>query len=31
MSNNKIEKPIVKQFVADWYEKHKNNLGYYIF
>lgn len=24
-------KPEVKQFVADWYEEHKNNLGYYIF
>lgn len=25
------KKPEVKQFVADWYEEHKNNLGYYIF
>lgn len=24
------QKPVVKQFVADWYEKHKNNLDYNI-
>ena len=24
------QKPVVKQFVADWYEKNKNNLDYNI-
>lgn len=24
------EKPVVKQFVADWYEKHKNNIDFEI-
>lgn len=28
MSNNKIEKPIVKQFVANWYEKYKEDFEY---
>ena len=25
------QKPVVKQFVADWYEKHKNSLEFNIF
>lgn len=25
------QKPVVKQFVADWYEEHKDNLEFYIF
>lgn len=25
-----LNKPVVKQFVADWYEKHKHNLNYCI-
>ena len=25
------EKPVVPQFVADWYEEHKDNLEFYIF
>ena len=26
-----LNKPVVKQFVADWYEKHKNSLEFNIF
>lgn len=26
-----LNKPVVKQFVADWYEEHKDNLEFYIF
>lgn len=25
------QKPVVPQFVADWYEEHKDNLEFYIF
>ena len=28
---NEPQKPVVKQFVADWYEKHKNSLEFNIF
>lgn len=27
---DELQKPVVKQFVADWYEKNKNNLDYNI-
>ena len=28
---NEPQKPVVPQFVADWYEEHKDNLEFYIF
>ena len=27
---NKPEKPVVPQFVADWYEEHKDNFEIYL-